>query len=127
MDKPPSDKIHIRRMRLKCIIGDYPEERAAKQEVVVDLALHADLRPAGASDRLEDTVDYAAVEAEVAEMVQASDFNLIERLAERIAELCLARPGVEAVTVKVDKPGALRFAGSVAVEIFRTRRQGPED
>lgn len=121
MDDPPSDRIHIRRMRLRCVIGDYPEERADKQEVVVDLTLHADLRTAGASDRLEDTVDYAAVEAEVAEMVQASDFNLMEALAERIAEICLSRPGVEAVTVRVDKPGALRFAGSVGVEIFRPR------
>lgn len=121
MDDPPSDRIHIRRMRLRCVIGDYPEERADKQEVVVDLTLHADLRTAGASDRLEDTVDYAAVEAEVAEMVQASDFNLMEALAERIAEICLSRPGVEAVTVRVDKPGALQFAGSVGVEIFRPR------
>ena len=124
MSRTPPDRIHIRDMSLRCIIGDCPDQRRDKQEVVVDLALHADLRKAGAGDRLEDTVDYAAVEAEVAEMVQASDFHLIEGLAERIAEICLARPGVEAVTVRVDKPGALRLAGSVGVEIFRERGRG---
>lgn len=124
MGRTPPDRIHIRDMSLRCIIGDRPRERRDKQELIVHLTLHADLREAGASDRLEDTVDYAAIEADVAEMVQASSYHLIERLAARIAEVCLARPRVAAVRVRVDKPGAPRFAGSVGVEIFRERGGG---
>ena len=76
---------------------------------------------AGQSDRIEDTVDYKAVKKQVLQLVEKSSFLLIERLAEEIARLCLAAAGVQRVTVVVDKPGALRFARSVAVEITRDR------
>ena len=114
-----ADRIYIRDLRLACIIGDLPEERDEKQEVIVNLTLHVDARAAGASDRLDDAVDYAAVEADVAAMVRPSSYFLLERLAERIAEVCLAAAGVAAVRVRVDKPGASHLAQSIGVEIFR--------
>jgi len=113
------DRIHIRDLRTRCIVGINPDERRSKQDVVIDLTLHADLRRAGQSDDLNDTVDYKQVKKDVLAMVEASSYLLLERLAERIAEVCLAHDGVERVRVAVDKPGALRFARSVAVEIFR--------
>ena len=54
-------------------------------------------------------------------MVENSSFNLIERLADEIAKICLAYHLVKAVQVSIEKPGALRFAKSVGVEIFRSR------
>lgn len=119
MAEMPTDRIHIRDLRLACVIGDLPEERDDKQEVVVNLTLHVDARPAGASDQLADAVDYAAVEADVATMVRQSSYFLQERLAERIAEVCLGYAEVAAVRVRVDKPGASHLAQSIGVEIFR--------
>ncbi len=116
------DKIHIRDLRLRCIIGVCEEERRGKQDVLINLTLHADLRTPGRSDRIEDTVDYGAVEKRVIATVDQSSCLLVEHLAERIAQVCLDDPRVERVVVSVDKPGALPFARSVAVEITRDRQ-----
>lgn len=121
MAEPPLDRIHIRDLRARCIVGTNPDERVNPQDVVINLTIHADLRPAGASDDIADTVDYRAVKKDVLAMVEASSYQLIERLAERIAEVCLAHRGVRQVGVLLEKPGALRFARTVGVEIVRTR------
>ena len=121
MAEPPLDRIHIRDLRARCIVGTNPEERVNPQDVVINLTLHADLRRAGASDQIADTVDYRAVKKDVLALVEASSYQLIERLAERIAEVCLAHTGVRRVCVLLEKPGALRFARTVGVEIVRQR------
>jgi dihydroneopterin aldolase/D-erythro-7,8-dihydroneopterin triphosphate epimerase len=121
MAEPPLDRIYIRDLRTRCIVGTNPDERVNAQDVVINLTLHADLRRAGASDDIADTVDYRAVKKDVLAMVEASSCQLIERLAERIAEVCLAHAGVRRVGVLLEKPGALRFARTVGVEIVRTR------
>lgn len=115
------DKIHIRDLLLRCIVGIYPEERTHRQDVIINITLRADLGEACHSDRIEDTVDYKAIKKEIVAMVEQSSFFLIERLAEEIARICLKPPRVVLAQVSVDKPGALRFARSVAVEISRTR------
>lgn len=115
------DRILIRDLGARCLIGINDEERRAKQEVVINLALYADLRPAGRSDRFEDAVDYRAIKKQVLTLVEESQYFLLEALAEEIAAVCLAYPGVRQVLVSVDKPSALRFARSVAVEIRRKR------
>jgi len=118
------DKIHIRDLQTRCIIGVYPEERGQPQDVVINLTLHADIRRAGRSDRIEDTVDYKAVKTAVIALTEQSSYFLIERLAEAVAQRCLKAGGVQKVEVTIDKPGALRYARSVAVEIVR-ERTGP--
>jgi dihydroneopterin aldolase/D-erythro-7,8-dihydroneopterin triphosphate epimerase len=118
------DRIHIRDLGARCIIGIYPQERENKQDVIVNICLYADLRRPGESDRIEDTVDYKQIKRKVLELVEGSEFCLIERLAQRIAEICLEDGAVQRVDVAVDKPGALRFARSVAVEITRERESG---
>jgi FolB domain-containing protein len=118
------DRIHIRDLTARCIIGINDWEREKKQEVVINVTLHADLSRAGASDRIDDTVDYKDLRNRILSAVETSEYFLIERMAEAIAELCLMDPRVERVDVSADKPGALRFARSVAVEITRTRREG---
>ncbi len=115
------DRIHIRELRARCIVGINPEERVKAQDVVIDLTLHADLRRAGQTDDLDDTVDYKAVKQAVLELVEASSDLLVERLAQRIADECLSHDRVEAVRVLVEKPAALRFARTVGVEILRRR------
>ena len=117
-----SDKIYIRDLALRCIIGVYPEERREKQDVILNIVLECDHARAAQSDDLRDAVDYKAIKQRIIRLVEASQFKLIEKLAEEIAKTCLETPAVSAVTVTVDKPGALRFARSVAVEIRRIRQ-----
>lgn len=113
------DRIFIRDLRLRCIIGIGDEERREKQDVSINIELRADLSLAGKTDRVEDSLDYRMLKKEIVTMVEGSSFHLIEALAERIANICLARGAARGVRVTVDKPGALRFARSVAVEINR--------
>jgi FolB domain-containing protein len=117
-----ADRIHIRDLSLRTIIGVHDWERKDRQDVVLQLTLEADLSRPAATDDFEDAVDYRAVTKAVIEHVEASHFRLLERLAATVAELTLERfPAVSAVTVTVDKPGALRFTRSVAVELRRER------
>jgi D-erythro-7,8-dihydroneopterin triphosphate epimerase len=118
------DRIHIRDLALRCIIGIEPHERDKLQDVVINITLHADLRRAGRSDTIVDTVDYKAIKGKVVDRVEGSSYLLVERLAQEVADVCLAEPRVQRVEVTVDKPGALRFARSVAVEICRERETG---
>lgn len=117
----PLDQIHIRDLTCRCIVGINPEERTNLQDVIVNLTLYADLREACTTDRIDDTIDYKSVKLAVLAMIEKSTYHLIERLAERIAEVCFEDTRIEAVRVSLDKPGALRFARSVAVEIYRER------
>ena len=115
------DRILIIDLSTRCIIGVRERERREKQDVVINLAISADLRPAGQHDRLEETVDYSVLKDRILDMVEQSQYGLIEALAEAIAALCLEHPAVAQVQVRVDKPAALRFARSVGVEITRER------
>ena len=119
---PWLDQILIRDLRLRCIIGTNRQERGHKQQVVVQIALHVDLRKAGRTDAIEDTVDYKALKKEILGKAGQSRFHLIEALAESIADVCLVRERVARVEVVVEKPGALRFARTVAVRIVRARQ-----
>jgi FolB domain-containing protein len=115
------DRILISDLRARCIIGVNEEERREKQDVVVNVALSTDTRRAAQTDRFEDALDYRAIKKRIVSMVEASQYFLIETLAEKIAEICLEHPAVQQAQVRVDKPFALRFARSVGVEITRAR------
>jgi D-erythro-7,8-dihydroneopterin triphosphate epimerase len=121
--KPPLDRIHILDLKLRCIVGVFAEERREKQDVILNLTLYADLRKAGRSDELADTVDYKTIKKKVIALVEASSYQLVERLAERVAEVCLEDRRVKKVEVFLEKPGALRFARSVGVAIARERKR----
>jgi D-erythro-7,8-dihydroneopterin triphosphate epimerase len=115
------DRIIISDLRSRCILGVNEEERREKQDVTLTIWLYADLRRPGRTDRFEDTVDYRSVKKQVLRLVENSDYFLLEALAEAVADVCLATAGVFKVQVRVDKPSALRFARSVAVEIVREK------
>ncbi len=118
------DRLTIRALLLRCIIGVNPEERERRQDVRIDIDLYADLAAASRTDSLQESVDYRAIKKQVVALVEASSYRLIERLAGEVAELCLRHPKVQKVRVRVDKPGALRFARSVGVQIVRRRGSG---
>lgn len=115
------DKIHIRDLTLRCIIGINAHEREQRQDVILNITMWADLRQAGQSDNIDDTVNYKTIKRKVVDLVENSSFLLVEKLAQEIANVCLVDARVQRVDVTLDKPGALRFARSVAVEITRQR------
>ncbi len=115
------DQILILDLRARCIIGINPDERREKQDVIINLVLFADFSRASRNDRIEDAADYRAIKKRVLVAVEASEFQLVEALAEAIATICLDDPKIRKVRVQVEKPSALRFARSVGVRILRER------
>lgn len=115
------DRIYIRDLALRCVIGVFPEERRERQDVIINIVMECDHSQAALTDQLEQAVDYKAIKKQVVALVEKSRFQLLETLADRIAKVCMENAKVRKVTVTVDKPGALRFARSVAVEITRER------
>jgi D-erythro-7,8-dihydroneopterin triphosphate epimerase len=115
------DKILIKDLLARCIVGINEEERREKQDVIINITLTADLEKACKTDRFEDTVDYRAIKKKILGIVESSQFYLIEALAEHIAQACLEFSGIAGALVLVEKPSALRFARSVGVEIYREK------
>jgi FolB domain-containing protein len=115
------DRILIKDLSVRCLLGVSEEERREKQDVVINVALSADLSKPGRTDRLEDAVDYRRIKKRILRMAEKSQFHLVEALAERVLAICLEPPAVVAAQVTVEKPSALRFARSVGVELTRRR------
>ncbi|MEI8122897.1 MAG: dihydroneopterin aldolase [bacterium] len=115
------DKLRIRELRVRARVGVTREERRLPQEVIVTVTMHADLARSCRSDSLRDTVDYKAVKKAILAECESKSFKLIERMAQRIADLALSDSRVRRVDVVVQKPGALRFAECSEVEIVRIR------
>ena len=118
-----SDRIALLGLRIRGYHGVFEHERVDGQDFFVDVVLDVDTGVAARSDDLADTVDYGALAQRVAEVVAGEPVNLIETLAQRIADICLVDPRVAAVEVRVHKPTApipLPF-DDVVVTIYRTR------
>ena len=116
-----SDMILIKDLLIRGIIGIHDWEREKKQDILINIVMEADCRPAGLSDDFKDAVDYRAVTKKVLVLVENSSFFLVEKLAAEIAEICMEDERVEMTRVRVEKPGAVRFARSVGVEVERRR------
>ena len=118
------DKIYLKGMEFYCYHGVFPEENKLGQRYEADVTLECDTKPAGTTDDLSQTVNYAQVYEITKEVMEADAVNLVETLTERIAEKLLHQFAmVEAVIVKVIKPNP-PIPGhyeSVAVEIRRER------
>ena len=117
--KTPADSIFIEDLLVRGIIGVNDWEREAEQDILVNVSLSVDLSRAGRSDSIEDTVNYRVVTKKMIALVESTQRFTLEALAADIAAICLAEPGVRRARVRVEKPGALRFARSVGVEIER--------
>jgi FolB domain-containing protein len=117
------DRIEIKDLLLRTIIGINDEERRARQDVLINITLFVDVRDAGRSDDIADAVNYRTITKQVIETVESAKFFLVEKMAAEIAAICLRDRRVERARVSVEKPGALRFARSVGVSIERGREE----
>jgi dihydroneopterin aldolase / 2-amino-4-hydroxy-6-hydroxymethyldihydropteridine diphosphokinase len=117
-----ADKLFIKNLLVRMIIGINDDERRNLQDVVINVAMDVDTRSAGVSDDIENSVNYRTVAKRIIQLAENSRFYLVEKLAQEIATLCLDNPRVQSVTLQVEKPNALRFAKSVGVEITRYRQ-----
>jgi dihydroneopterin aldolase len=116
------DIVFIRELRADTIIGVYDWERRIRQSVVLDLELASDNRRAAASDGIEDAVDYAAISARLLSFIEGSEFQLIETLAEQLANIVLEEFAVPWLRLRLAKPGAVAQARDVGVLIERGER-----
>jgi dihydroneopterin aldolase len=117
------DKIFIHALKAEAIIGIFDWERQVKQTVLIDVELSADIRQAALTDAIADTLNYKAVAKRILSFIEASQFHLVETLAEHIAMLVLEDFGVAWVGIKLSKPGAVRNSRDVGVALERDREQ----
>jgi FolB domain-containing protein len=115
------DKVIIRDLVARGIIGVNDWEREKAQKIVINIVAFADTRKAGKSDRLEDCVDYRALAKQARTHAEAAARHTVEALANDLADLCLQNEAIQRVIVRVEKPGAVRFSASVGVEVERSR------
>jgi len=116
------DIVFIERLKIDTIIGIYEWERMVRQTVTLDLEMAFDNRVPAASDKIDDTLNYKAVSKRLVAFVEASDFGLVETLAERCAQIVREEFGVSWLRLRLRKPGAVRGAKAVGVQIERGTR-----
>lgn len=116
------DIVFIEALKIDTLIGIYDWERRAKQPVVLDLEMAFDNRVPAASDDIRDTLDYKAVSKRLQAFVGEAQFGLVETLAERCADIVRTEFGVAWLKLRIRKPGAVRGAVAVGVQIERGRR-----
>jgi len=116
------DIVYIYDLRIEATIGVYEWERRIRQTLVFDLEIGMDNRKAAASDDIADTICYGTVAKRIMAFVEESRFQLVETLAERVAEIVLKEFRVPWVRLKVNKQGAVRGVRDVGVIIERGTR-----
>jgi len=121
------DTIFVSGLTTECIIGIWDWERRVRQKVVVDIEIAADIRRAARTDSIEDTLDYKKVSKRLLQFISESQFQLVETLTERIAEIAIREFDVAWVRVRLNKQGAIRGARDVGIQIERRREDFPAD
>ncbi|MDM8565607.1 dihydroneopterin aldolase [Candidatus Halobeggiatoa sp. HSG11] len=113
------DIIYLRKLKIDTIIGVFDWERQTKQTIVIDLEMATDIRKAAQNDQLEDTLNYKAVAKRLIDFISNSEFQLVETLAEKTAEIVLTEFSVPWLRLQVHKPGAVRGSKDVGIIIER--------
>ena len=121
-----SDTIFLNGLEVECIIGFIDWERRIKQRVVIDFELPVDCARAAVHDAVEDTLDYKLVSKRIIAFVEASQFKLVETMAERLARLVLDEFAVDWIRLRINKPGAIRGSRDVGVSIERHRESAAQ-
>lgn len=116
------DIVYIRELEVETIIGIYDWEREIRQKVSLDLEMGTDIRKAAETEVVDNTLNYKSVSEKLIEFVEASEFQLVETMAEEIASLIMTTFGVRWIRVRVGKPGAVPAAKDVGVIIERGAR-----
>ena len=117
------DIIFLKDLKIETVVGIYDWERKIKQTVILDLEMATDVKKAASSDKIEDPIDYKAVAQRLIRFVGDSEFELVETLAERIAEIVLVEFDVPWVRLSLNKIGAIRGARDVGVVIERSKKK----
>lgn len=115
------DIIFLSDLHIETVIGIFDWERRIKQTVIFDFEMGTDIRKAASTDHIDDTLDYKAVAKRVIQFVEASEFQLVETLAEKVAELILTEFDVPWLRLKLNKTGAIRGAKDVGIIIERSK------
>ena len=116
-----TDTVFVHELKVETIIGIWGWERKIRQTVSIDLEMGADIRRAAETDSIDDTLNYKAISKRVQQFVADSEFQLVETIAEKIAELVLQEFKVPWIQVRVSKPGAIRGAKNVGILIHRSK------
>lgn len=116
------DIVFVKQLEVNTVIGVFDWEREIKQKLVFDLELGTDIRKSAATDALEDTLDYKAISHAVYDFVEKSEYQLVETVAEKVADLILTQFPVRWLSLTLNKPGAVSVAQSVGVKIERGQR-----
>ena len=115
------DRIFIEGLQTRCLIGIFDWERKVKQKILIDLEFPADVKKAARRDRIEDTINYKEIAKLLLREVPQTRFQLVESLAEFIAQRCLEKFNLAEITVRVSKPGAIRGSRNVGITVTRAR------
>jgi len=115
------DKTFIKDLLVRGIIGIRDWEREKVQDILINVTVFSDTTRAAKTDDIADCVDYSALAKKVQIHAETAARLTVEALANDLAKICLQEEGVLKVIVRVEKPGAVRFAASVGVEIERSR------
>ena len=116
------DKVIIKNLVARGIIGLNDWEREKPQEILINIEIATDIKQAGETDDIETSVNYRTIAKKALKHAETAERLTVEALAEDIAKLCLEEANVVSVKVRVEKPGAVRFAESVGVEIERSKK-----
>lgn len=115
------DKVFIKDLLVRGIIGIRPWEREKPQDILINVTVYTDTVRAAETDDIADCVDYSVLAKKIQVHAETAQRFTVEALANDLAKLCLETPLVRKVVVRVEKPGAVRFAKSVGVEVERKR------
>ena len=115
------DTIFIAELKVKTKLGLPAWERMVAQTIILDIEIGYDLRAAGKSDAITDTIDYGAIVARIHTTLKERSFQLVEALAEHVCQLILSEFGAASVKIKVAKPGILAGLKALGVVIFRDK------
>ncbi|MEN9564580.1 MAG: hypothetical protein RIR73_2824 [Chloroflexota bacterium] len=115
------DKVFIKDLLVRGIIGIREWEREKEQDILINVTVYTNTIPAAESDDINDCVDYSALAKKIQQHAETAKRLTVEALANDLAKICLETPLVRKVVVRVEKPGAVRFAKSVGVEVERKR------
>ena len=116
------DIVYISDLKVDTVIGIFDWERRIRQTVSLDLEMATDIRKAAASDHIDDALDYKNIGKRVIQFIEDSDFQLVETLAERVADVVREEFEVAWLKLRLSKPGALRGSRDVGVIIERGER-----
>ena len=117
------DKVIIKDLLARGVIGISERERSKPQDILVNLILYTDIHRGAETDNIKYCVNYRTVAKAILAHIEKASRKTVEALASDIAEICLAMPGVKKALVRVEKPGAVRFSKLAGVEIERTKAE----